>query len=82
MLESCKTAPEQKQKDIRNVGTMMMEIMEPATSLEDGESIVLQHPERWGQTGEIKTFLRATATASVRELKDVSDANFTPKIRS
>lgn len=73
MLEVCTSSQAEKQKDLGNVGTIMMEIMEPATSLNDDKSIVLQYPDRWGEGGEVKKFLGATATASLDELRHVRD---------
>ena len=48
-----------------------MEIMEPATSLESRGSVVLQYPERWGEAIKIRSFLAATATCSLPELRSV-----------
>lgn len=61
-----------KQKDIRNVGTIMMEIMEPATFQENPESIVLHYPERWNDSLEIKSFLSKIATSDLVQLQGVS----------
>ena len=60
------------QKDVSSVGTIMMEIMEPATFLTNPESIELQYPERWNDSLEIKSFLSATAKADLARLQGVS----------
>lgn len=58
-------------EDVRSVGTMMMELMEPETSLSNPGSITLQHPERWKDSLGIKSFLAATAMSRLIDLKNV-----------
>lgn len=71
MLEQERATEEQRRKDIRGVAKLMIEIMEPETSLQG--SVVLQHPERWSDSPDIKGFLSlAAAATSAEELKRVS----------
>ena len=46
----------------------MMELMEPATSFRDGQTIELEHPEKWNDNTGIRDFLAATHTTSEEEL--------------
>ena len=73
MLEQGTPTQEQKQEDVQRIGLIMIEIMEPATSLEDPGSTTLRYPERWSGSTEILAFLSAIADrCSARALKDVS----------
>ncbi|KAL6712959.1 hypothetical protein ACLMJK_009514 [Lecanora helva] len=74
MLQGRSSTQEEKNSDIRSVGAIMMEMMEPATFLETPNSVALRHPERWGENTGIQDFLVATATASMIELKGVSSS--------
>ena len=59
--------------DIKCIGTIMMELMEPATSILDPCSTVLKNPEKWRDESGIKDFLAATQdNNSLRQLKEVS----------
>ena len=76
MLEQGTPTQEQKQEDVQRIGLIMIEIMEPATSLEDPSSTTLRYPERWNGNTEILAFLSATADrCSARALKDVSTSD-------
>lgn len=55
------------------MGLIMIEIMEPVTSLEDCGLTTLRYLERWSGTTEIYAFLSAIVDrCSARTLKDVS----------
>ncbi|MCJ1360236.1 MAG: hypothetical protein MMC33_010239 [Icmadophila ericetorum] len=57
--------------DIKCIGTIMMELMEPATSILDPCSTVLKNPEKWRDESGIKDFLAATQdNNSLRQLKE------------
>ena len=76
MLEQGTPTQEQKEEDVQRMGLIMIEIMEPATSLEDRGSTTLRYPERWSGNTEIHAFLSATADrCSARTLKEVSTSD-------
>ncbi|KAL9132040.1 MAG: hypothetical protein Q9217_000168 [Psora testacea] len=58
--------------DIKRIATIMIELMEPATSILDPSSTVLKNPQKWRDELGIKDFLDATQRNSLPELKTVS----------
>jgi len=50
----------------------MIELMEPATSILDPISAVLEEPEKWRDELGIKDFLAATQRHPLPQLKEVS----------
>lgn len=70
LLEHAATS-EAKDRDIRDIGRLMLKLMELSTSLFDPESLTLRNPERWG--GAIKNFLQITQTATSEDLRKVRD---------
>ena len=60
----------QAEFDVQSVGYMMLELMEPATSILWPKTIVLKNPERW-ENQEIKDFLSATRNLTLTELQEV-----------
>jgi len=62
---------EMERKDIQAVGLIMMELMEPDTSMLFPETITLNDPEKWSEQTGIKAFLAATETASLDSLRRV-----------
>ena len=72
MLQEVKSIPREKQKNLQSIGTIMMEIMEPATFLANPMSTELVHPARWNDSLEMENFLRSTVTSSWVELEGVS----------
>lgn len=60
----------QKQNDIRAVGWIMTEIMEPGNSYLNPNSLVLKNPRKWG--GEILEFHKKTDAGSIPDLLSVS----------
>ena len=58
--------------DIKRIGTIMIELMEPVTSILDPSCMVLKDPEKWRDELGIKDFLAATQCSSLPQLKEVS----------
>lgn len=56
--------------DIKSIGTIMVELMEPATSILDPSSTVLEEPDKWRDEVGIKDFLAATQRDSLSRLKE------------
>jgi hypothetical protein len=56
--------------DIKSIGNIMMELMDPATILLDSNSTVLREPDKW--KAGIKDFLTATQYNSLPQLRRVS----------
>ena len=71
MLNDVKISEDTERKDICTVGFLMKELMEPETSLQNPDSIVLQYPENWPDGWGIRTFLEATQSSTLDELKKV-----------
>ena len=63
---------EARENDIRTIGFVMMELMEPTTYIRDPRSTELQNPGKWKDGWGIKDFLRATQHQSLEGLKNVS----------
>jgi hypothetical protein len=63
---------ESRHDDVRSLGFVMMELMEPSTYLLHPRSAELKSPENWKDGFGIKDFLRATQNQSLEELKEVS----------
>jgi hypothetical protein len=59
------------QSDLHNLGAMLVELMEPATSLATPGTINLKTPERWSK--ELKDFIQSSATANSNALAQVSN---------
>jgi hypothetical protein len=72
MLRGRSTDEQQERKDVKDVGLMMIEMMEPETSLTDPETSSLRYPEKWQDATGIKSFLCATKTSSLQDLEHVS----------
>ena len=68
------SATQAGQKDIHALGLVMMQLMELGTSLQNPESLILQHPEKWDQG--IRRFLERTALSSCEDLEKVMPRNF------
>ncbi len=73
MLRGCLSNEQHERKDIKDVGLMMMEMMEPETSLTNPESLSLRVPEKWEEATGIRDFLNATRTSSLLDLRNVSN---------
>lgn len=67
---------EMEQKDIQALGLIMMELMEPDTSMLNPETIILKDPEKWSKQTGIKAFLAAIETASLDSLRSVCVYDF------
>ena len=61
--------------DIKRIGIIMVELMEPTTSILNPSSTVLKTPEKWRDELGIKDFLAATQRDSLAQLKTVSLPN-------
>ena len=68
MLEKKSISGEKEQEDIRALGLVMVELMEPDTSMLYPNSLTLQRPEEWRDNTGIKEFLAATETSSLEDL--------------
>ncbi len=71
MLRSRQTNETHERKDIRDLGLMMVEMMEPETSLMNAQTLDLRSSERWEEATGIKSFLNATKTSSLQDLRNV-----------
>ena len=58
--------------DIRSVGSVMMELMEPETFILEPQSIILKNADEWKDGLGIKDFLAATQCSTLETLKNVS----------
>ena len=68
ILEERRLTDATEREDVRSIGYIMMELMEPATSFGNSRTIDLKHPEEWKDNTGIKDFLAATQTVSREEL--------------
>lgn len=57
--------------DVRSIGSVMMELMEPHTYIMEPNSTVLRNSAIWKDAFGIEEFLRATFNRSLRELRKV-----------
>lgn len=64
--------PEKEAEDIRGIGYVMMELMEPTSFILHPQSTQLKDPTRWRDGSGIKEFLLATRYAGLEDLKNVS----------
>ena len=71
MIDKRTLNKEMERKDIQALGLIMMELMEPDTSMLFPETITLKDPEKWPERTGIKAFLAATETASLDSLRSV-----------
>lgn len=58
--------------DTKCIGTIMMELMEPATSILDPETTILRAPKKWSDGLGIKEFLAATQRSPLSVLRAAS----------
>lgn len=75
MFYSERATEDDKLKDVRSIGTVMMEIMEPETILLDPASTALKCPEKWKNAPVLLNFLKATENGSIVALKAVSQSS-------
>ncbi len=71
MLEKKSINREKEKEDIRALGLVMVELMEPDTSMLYPDSLSLQRPEEWRDNTGIKEFLAATEISSLEDLRKV-----------
>jgi len=72
ILEQKVFSAEKGMIDIKGIGVIMVELMEPTTSILNPSSTVLKNPEKWRDELGIKDFLAATQRDSLTQLKTVS----------
>ena len=60
-----------EKEDVQSMGYMMLELMEPDTSLASPKSVQLRRPGNWKDGTGIKDFLAATHTMSREQLHQV-----------
>ena len=72
ILERRILSPGKADIDTKCIGIVMMELMEPATSVLDPETTVLAAPEKWRDELGIKDFLAATQNSPLNTLKVAS----------
>ena len=54
ILEERRLTDTTKRDDARSIGYMMVELMEPATSFLNGQTIESEHPEKWNDNTGIR----------------------------
>ncbi|KAH9208846.1 hypothetical protein DL95DRAFT_449626 [Leptodontidium sp. 2 PMI_412] len=64
------TTAENRHDDVRSIGFVMMELMEPTTYILNPHSAELRSPEKWKDGSGIKGFLSATQHQSLEQLKN------------
>ena len=71
LLSNVRSNKEKEREDVQSLGLMMVELMEPDTSLSCPTTLELQHPEAWPDGQGIRAFLALTRTATMQELLEV-----------
>ena len=64
--------PDSERNDVRSLGAIMMELMEPTTYILDPQSTKLKDSDKWKNSLGVEDFLAATQHKSLQELKQVS----------
>ena len=64
--------PDSERNDVRSLGAIMMELMEPITYILDPQSTKLKDSDKWKNSLGVEDFLAATQHKSLQELKQVS----------
>ena len=59
-----------ERQDVQGIGRILMELMEPATFMDDPDTVSLREPERWNERQAIISFLEATVTGTLEELEE------------
>lgn len=70
-IEKRRLNPDSERNDVRSLGAIMMELMEPTTYILDAQSTKLKDSDRWKNSLGIEDFLAATQHKSLKELKEV-----------
>ena len=70
-IENRQLNPDSERNDIRSIGDIMMELMEPTTYILDAQSTKLKDSDKWKNTLGVEDFLVATQHKSLQELKQV-----------
>ena len=71
-IENRRLDPDSEKNDIRSVGSVMMELMEPETFILEPHSVALRKADVWKDGHGIKDFLAATQQSTLETLKNVS----------
>ncbi|MCJ1422777.1 hypothetical protein MMC29_000657 [Sticta canariensis] len=61
--------PDSERNDVRSLGAIMMELMEPTTYILDPQSTKLKDSDKWKNSLGVEDFLAATQHKSLQELK-------------
>jgi len=69
-VENRRLNSKNERDDIRSVGAVMMELMEPTTYILDPSAIKLKDPDKWENRLGVEDFLTATQHGSLKELKE------------
>ncbi len=70
-IEKRQLNPDSERNDIRSLGAIMMELMEPTTYILDAQSTKLKDSDKWKNSLGVEDFLAATQHKSLQELKQV-----------
>ncbi len=70
-IEKSQLNPDRECNDLRSLGAIMMELMEPTTYILDAQSTKLKDSDRWKNSLGVEDFLAATQYKSLQELKQV-----------
>ncbi|KAL9631870.1 MAG: hypothetical protein Q9164_005656 [Protoblastenia rupestris] len=71
-IEKRQLNPDSERNDIRSLGAIMMELMEPTTYILDLQSGKLKDSDKWKNSLGIEDSLAATQSKSLQELKQVN----------
>jgi len=71
-IEKRQLNPDSERDDVRGLGAIMMELMEPTTYILDAQSTKLKDSDKWKNGLGVEDFLAATQHKSLQELKQVS----------
>ncbi len=70
-IEKRQLNPDSERNDVRSLGAIMMELMEPTTYILDAQSTKLKDSDRWKNSLGVEDFLAATQHKSLPELIQV-----------
>ena len=68
-IEKRQFNPDSERNDVRSLGAIMMELMEPTTYILDPQSTKLKDSDKWKNSLGVEDFLAATQRKSLQELK-------------
>ena len=73
LIEKRQLDQNSERNDVRSIGAIMMELMEPTTYILDSQSTELKDADKWKNSLGVEDFLAATQSQSLQELKQVSN---------